>query len=105
MGLSDGSSLLARMTDAAFAAERTLKLRIQASNFDGVCRMIEAGLGIGILPRDSVSDARGKIGVSKVKLADAWATRTLWVGVKAGEAPSSDIASLFDYMSARNGEG
>ncbi|WP_321869668.1 LysR substrate-binding domain-containing protein [Paraburkholderia tropica] len=105
VGLSDGSSLLARMTDAAFAAERTLKLRIQASNFDGVCRMIEAGLGIGILPRDSVSGARGKIGVSKVKLADAWATRTLWVGVKAGEAPSSDIASLFDYMSARNGEG
>ncbi|CAM2166757.1 HTH-type transcriptional regulator GltC [Paraburkholderia sacchari] len=103
VGLSDGSSLLARMTDAAFAVERSLKLRIQASNFDGVCRMIEAGLGIGILPRDSVSDERGKIGVSKVKLSDAWATRTLWVGMKAGSAPSSDILSLFDYMSERAG--
>ena len=42
-GASDGSSLLARMTDAAFAVERSLKLRIQVSNFDGVSRMIEAG--------------------------------------------------------------
>ena len=31
------------MTDAAFAVERSLKLRIQVSNFDGVSRMIEAG--------------------------------------------------------------
>jgi len=99
VGLSDGSSLLARMTEAAFAAERSLKLRIQVSNFDGVYRMIEAGLGIGILPTDSVSDERGKTGVARVKLADAWATRTLWVGVKAGRALSTDIASLIDYMS------
>jgi DNA-binding transcriptional LysR family regulator len=89
------------MTDAAFAIERSLKLRIQASNFDGVFRMIEAGLGIGVLPRDAVSDERGKAGVAKVKLADTWATRTLWVGMKADSAPSSDIVSLFDYMSAR----
>lgn len=100
VGLSDGSSLLARMTDAAFAAERSLKLRIQVSNFDGVSRMIEAGLGIGVLPRDAVTGERAaRLGV--VTLEDAWATRTLWVGVKAGAALTSDIAKLFDFMSAR----
>jgi len=100
VGLSDGSSLLARMTDAAFAAERSLKLRIQVSNFDGVSRMIEAGLGIGVLPRDAVTGERAaRLGV--VKLDDAWATRTLWVGVKAGTVLTTDIAKLFDFMSAR----
>jgi DNA-binding transcriptional LysR family regulator len=101
VGLSERSSLLTRMTEAAFAAERSLKLRIQASNFDGVYRMIEAGLGIGVLPADSVTDQRGKTGVARIKLTDAWAMRTLWVGVKAGGTPSTDIVSLFDYMSDR----
>ncbi|MBC8924594.1 GntR family transcriptional regulator, partial [Escherichia coli] len=32
---------------------------------------------------------------------DAWATRTLWVGVKAGGVLTTDIAKLFDFMSAR----
>lgn len=36
-----------------------------------------------------------------VKLDDAGATRTLWVGVKAGSVLTSDIAKLFDFMSAR----
>ncbi|MBR8212538.1 LysR family transcriptional regulator [Burkholderia cenocepacia] len=100
VGLSDGSSLLARMTDAAFAAERSLKLRIQVSNFDGVSRMIEAGLGIGVLPRDAVTGERAaRLGV--VTLDDAWATRTLWVGVKAGTVLTTDVAKLFDFMSAR----
>lgn len=101
VGLSDGSSLLARMTDAAFSAERSLKLRIQVSNFDGVSRMIEAGLGIGVLPRDAVTTERAGSRLCVVKLDDAWATRTLWVGVKAGSVLTSDIAKLFDFMSAR----
>ena len=82
------------------ACERSLKLRIQVSNFDGVSRMIEAGLGIGVLPRDAVTHERAaRLGV--VKLDDAWATRTLWVGVKAGTVLTTDIAKLFDFMSAR----
>ena len=36
-----------------------------------------------------------------VKLDDSWATRTLWVGVKAGSVLTTDIAKLFDFMSAR----
>ncbi|KVR00632.1 hypothetical protein WK10_12325 [Burkholderia ubonensis] len=82
------------------AVERTLKLRIQMSNFEGGGKMIEAGLGIGILPRDAVTTERAGSRLCVVKLDDAWAPRTLWVGVKAGSALTSDIAKLFDFMRA-----
>ncbi|MFM0092823.1 LysR substrate-binding domain-containing protein [Paraburkholderia sediminicola] len=50
VGLNAGSSLLARLLDATFSADWALKLCIQVRSFGGICRMIEHGLGIGVLP-------------------------------------------------------
>lgn len=49
----------------------------------------------------AVTTERAGARLCVVKLDDAWATRTLWVGVKAGSVLTSDIAKLFDFMSAR----
>jgi DNA-binding transcriptional LysR family regulator len=99
VGLSQGSSLLTRITDAAFAAGRPLKLRIQVSSFDGICRMIEAGLGIGILPRTAVRQELVAAGLRMVKLVDSWARRTLWVGVNNPDALTPEAARLFEFLS------
>ena len=75
VGLNEGSSLLARLLDAAFSTDRALKLRIQVSSFDGICRMIEHGLGIGVLPEGAVRSEILAAGLRAVKLTDAWADR------------------------------
>lgn len=99
VGLNAGSSLLARMTDAAFAAERPLKLRIQVTSFDGICRMIEAGLGIGILPRAAVRQELVAAGLRLVSLSDAWSSRTLWVGTSNSTLLAPEAARLFAFIS------
>jgi DNA-binding transcriptional LysR family regulator len=99
VGLSSGTSLLARMTDAAFAAGRPLKLRIQVSSFDGICRMIEAGLGIGILPRAAVRPELVVDRLRVITLSDAWATRTLWIGVHERARSVPEVARLFAFLS------
>ncbi|MGH8782553.1 LysR family transcriptional regulator [Paraburkholderia sp.] len=100
VGLTAGSSLLIRMLDAAMAAERTLRLRVQVSSFDGICRMIEAGLGIGVLPEAAVRREILSAGLRAVPLTDAWGIRTLWIGAKAGRMLTPEAAKLFDFMSA-----
>jgi DNA-binding transcriptional LysR family regulator len=99
VGLNSGSSLLIRLVDAALAAERPLRLRIQMRSFDGICRMIEAGLGIGILPATAVRPEILAAGLRAVQLTDAWAERTLWVGAKDAQALTPEAAKLFEFMS------
>jgi DNA-binding transcriptional LysR family regulator len=100
VGLNQGSSLLARMTEAALAAGRTLRLRIQMRSFDGICRMIEAGLGVGILPRAALREELFAAGLRTVPLTDPWAARTLWIGARAGQPLSPEAARLFAFMAS-----
>lgn len=102
VGLNSGSSLLARMTDAAFEAGRPLKLRIQVSSFDGICRMIEAGLGIGILPRAAVRPELVVTRLRMVRLTDPWATRTLWIGASDSAMSAPEVTRLFDFLSCES---
>ena len=98
VALNAGSSLLLRMMDAALAAERPLRLRIQMRSFDGICRMIEAGLGIGMLPAAAGRPEILAAGLRAVQLTDVWAERTLWIGAKDTKALTPEAARLFDFM-------
>jgi len=99
VALNQGSSLLQRITDAAVGAGKFLKMRIQVSSFDGICRMIEAGLGIGILPLSSVRDEVLGSRLIAVELRDDWAHRTLFVGVKDLAQLAPEAQKLFEYLS------
>ncbi len=99
VALNQGSSLLSRITDAAVSAGKVLKVRIQVSSFDGICRMIEAGLGIGILPLQAVRSELLGTRLMAVDLSDDWARRTLFVGVKDAAQLAPEAAKLFEYLS------
>ncbi|SNB62803.1 DNA-binding transcriptional regulator, LysR family [Pseudomonas sp. URIL14HWK12:I8] len=99
VALNQGSSLLRRLTDAAAANSKMLKVRIQVSSFDGICRMIEAGLGIGVLPKTSVRKELLGTTLEAIPLTDDWANRTLYVGVASEALLSPEAAKLYEYLS------
>jgi DNA-binding transcriptional LysR family regulator len=98
VGLNQGSSLLQRLVDAAVALDKAIRLRIQVSSFDGICRMIEAGLGIGVLPDGAVRAENLGAGLRAIRLTDAWAARTLWLGVKSEAALLPEGAKLLAHL-------
>ncbi|AGW94080.1 LysR family transcriptional regulator [Cupriavidus sp. DF5525] len=100
VGLNQGSSLLQRLTDAASALDKVVKLRIQVSSFDAICRMIEAGLGIGVLPDGAVRPELLGTGLQAIYLSDAWASRTLWLGVKTEAGMLPEAKKLLDHLRA-----
>ncbi len=98
VGLADGSSLQVRMQDAALATGKPLRLRVQVSSFDAICRMIEAGLGVGLLPLESVRpEILGK-GLQALPLDDDWSQRTLYVGVRHSVDLKPDAQRLLDFL-------
>jgi DNA-binding transcriptional LysR family regulator len=100
VALNQGSSLLNRISSAAANAGKLLKVRIQVSSFDGICRMIDAGLGIGILPLGSVQPGLLERSLAAIPLEDPWAARTLFVGVAQGARLSPEAANLFNYLAS-----
>ncbi|ETD70575.1 GntR family transcriptional regulator [Pelistega indica] len=98
VGLSEGASLLKRLQDASLQAQIPLKLRVQVNSFDAICRMIEAGLGIGILPLQSVPpEILGKR-LIYIPLNEPWAMRTLWIGVRSLLGLTPDALSLLQFL-------
>lgn len=54
---------------------RALAHRIQVSSMDAACRIVAAGLGLSILPREVATPHAGAGRLALVPLADAWAER------------------------------
>lgn len=98
VALNQGSSLLRRISDAAASSGKLLKVRIQVSSFDGICRMINAGLGIGILPLGSVYPELLDTRLRAIALEGSWASRTLYVGVADASRLSPEAANLYNYL-------
>lgn len=100
VALNQGSSLLRRITEAAVGTGKLLKVRIQVSSFDGICRMIEAGLGIGILPLGSVHPELLNTRLKAIPIDGDWPARTLYVGFAKDAILSPEAANLFNYLTS-----
>ncbi|MBY4841190.1 LysR family transcriptional regulator [Pantoea sp. DY-5] len=98
VALNQGSSLLRRITDTAVSAGRVLKVNIQVTSFDAVCRMIQAGLGIGILPLKAITPALLGSSLKAITLKDDWALRTLRLGINAKKILPPEAIKLMEYL-------
>ena len=77
IGLHAGSSISLSMRAAAATAGRPLRQRIQVTGLDAMCRMIDNGLGVGLLPDRAFALMHGVGRLQAVPLRDAWAQREL----------------------------
>ncbi|SAK73312.1 LysR family transcriptional regulator [Caballeronia temeraria] len=98
IGLHSASSINMRTHLAARQAGRALRLRIHVPGFDAVCRMVQAGMGVGVLPMQ-VFEAMGRqLGLAAVALDDEWAARSLVIVVRDSDALSPVSRLLFDHL-------
>jgi DNA-binding transcriptional LysR family regulator len=99
VGLHADSSINARCHWAAQQAGRPLNLKIHVPSFDAVCRMVQAGMGIGILPRIAYNNMGYFLGLAAIELNEEWAQRSLVVVVRDPDTLSPVSRLLFDYLS------
>jgi len=77
VGLHAGSSISLAMRAAAAQAGRVLRQRIQVTSLDAMCRMIDNGLGVGLLPDRAFALMQGMGALAAVGLQEPWAEREL----------------------------
>jgi len=97
ISLTAGAAMLQKQQQAALAANRPLKLRMQVRSFDAVCHMVASGLGVAVLPKGASLPILKTMKLSWRPLADAWAQRRLLVATTAG-ARDEGVTSLVDFL-------
>jgi DNA-binding transcriptional LysR family regulator len=103
VGLHSNSSIYVAMREAAAAAGATIRLRIEVTALDAMCRMIDNGLGVGVMPRRAFELLRGAGQLHCVRLTDAWAVREINLVARDFDALPLTARTLVEHLQARAG--
>lgn len=97
VGLLESTALTRRLIAEAAKADRKLRLRMQVRSFNGVCRMVEAGFGLGALPKIAARGFAASMHLDVVPLADEWALRRMLVGLSPAAQRSRMACTLAEH--------
>ncbi|MGH7486634.1 MAG: LysR substrate-binding domain-containing protein [bacterium] len=87
VALDSSAAMMRLLANAAFDAGHPMRLRVQVKSFEAVCKLVQAGMGIGVLPEAAALDFAPVMGLRLIQLTDEWADRCMHVCVR-------DFASL-----------
>ncbi|MGV7033899.1 LysR family transcriptional regulator [Methylobacterium symbioticum] len=99
VGMHAASSIYAALRDEARRLGRPLRLRIHVPSFDAICRMAQAGMGLGTVPEGVYALLGPQMRLTAVPLTDPWAQRALTLVVRPGALPPA-AALLLDHLRA-----
>jgi DNA-binding transcriptional LysR family regulator len=100
IGLHEGSTLLHFLTRVVSDRGQRLNLRIQVRGFDAMCRMVEANVGIGVLPQSAARRHSRSMKLALVELTDEWAVRERSIVVQDLEVLPAYAQELVEMIRA-----
>lgn len=81
----------------------SMKVRARVTGFDAVCRMVESGAGIAIVPDTAAKRCRRVMKINVVALRDPWARRRLAICVRRLQALPLGARRLVEHLRASVG--
>ncbi|GGF50018.1 LysR family transcriptional regulator [Aliidongia dinghuensis] len=100
VGLGAGSALQQHLMQQAARLGRPLAFRVRVGSFEAICRLVEAGVGCGILSESAARRYRRSMAIRIVPLTDDWATRTLKLCLRRDAALPAHARQLIQHLRA-----
>ncbi|MGH8384266.1 MAG: LysR substrate-binding domain-containing protein [Pseudomonas sp.] len=100
IALHKDSPLYRMLDQAARSAKKTIRYEVHVKSFDAVCRMVEADLGIAVIPRQAISYTEGPR-LAVVPLTDSWATRRFHIVTRPAPYQSTVCKSFLEFLCAQ----
>jgi len=100
VGVAPGGLMDQMMRRQAALIGRLPAHRIQVSSIDAACRIVAAGLGLAVLPREVAVPHAGAGRLALVPLTDAWAVRRFVVATRPEPLRSASARLLAQYLQA-----
>lgn len=101
IGMTEGSALQQYLAGHAARSGARLKCRVRLRSFEAICRMVETGVGIAVIPEAAAVRCRRTMAIRIFRLNDAWAERRLTICVRQFDALSGYARQLVDSIKAQ----
>jgi len=101
VSLSRTASLTRKVSAAAEAHGRQLRIRVQARSFDAMCRMVSSGLGLTVLPRAGAALYAEALGLKVMALEGMDVKRRLLLAMRSRASLSAAALALVESLEAR----
>jgi DNA-binding transcriptional LysR family regulator len=98
VGLFATSSIYLRSQYTAQQIGKSIRLRVHVPGFDAVCRMVQAGMGIGLIPNRAFAVLSHGMDLSAVELSDEWADRELVLVARHPTALSAASQLMLNHL-------
>jgi DNA-binding transcriptional LysR family regulator len=98
IGLAGDSALFNYLELQARRLGHTLHARVRLRGFDAICRMVEAGVGVAIVPEPAAQRCAQTMKIAVMELADGWALRQLAICVKRFDQLPRHAQQLVDAL-------
>lgn len=98
VGLHEGSTLQTFLREQVARMGASLLLRIQVSSFEAICRMIETGVGIGVIPESAALRHSHTMKLAMVKLDEPWALRERSILVRDLDSLPGCVRALIETL-------
>lgn len=98
IGLETGSFINLQLIKASGELGVPVKFRMQVNSYDAVCLMVEAKMGLGILPKKLALRYSKVLGIKLVALKEPWAKRKLNICIRSYESLPVAARLLVDHL-------
>ncbi len=98
VGLSHGSALQAHLARHAARLGKKMRLRVRLTGFDAICRLVEDGAGLAVVPQTAAARCRRSMAIRAVRLRDDWSVRELMICVRRASTLPIHARRLVDHL-------
>lgn len=98
VGLSHGSALQAHLARHAARLGKRMRLRVRLNGFDAICRLVEDGAGLAVVPEIAARRCGRSMAIRTVRLRDDWSVRQLSICVRRASALPAHARRLVEYL-------
>lgn len=105
VGLHHGAAAQELMRAEAEGAGRTLKARLSVRGFDAIAQLVEAGLGVAVMPATTAARLARVHAVQVLALAEPWARREYRLAVRRQEKLPTVVQRFVDALTQESPAG
>jgi flavin reductase (DIM6/NTAB) family NADH-FMN oxidoreductase RutF len=98
VGLHSGSQINLQVQKLASELDQPFKCTMQVATYDALCFMVEAGLGIGMMPEKIAHTYARALDLRVVQLDEPWVERTQAIVVRSYEGMPAAAKRLVDHL-------
>src|ERR1700726_716917 len=98
VGLTNSTALQIHIAKHAARLGMRLRFRARLRDFDAICQMVAAGVGIAVVPEAAARRCAGSMPIAMIRIRDPWANRKLAICARSFKTLPRPAKQLVEHL-------